>query len=288
MMTLRGRTGRNRAGFTLVELLVVIGIIALLIAILLPALLKARRSAQTVGCLSNLRQVGLAFMTYAGDNHGMWPAWYSISGGVNTRQGTYENATLEMMLAPYTGVKAVGIGSGGFEAGGRIWICPASSIFTYTSTIDSKPKYACADYPDWTEAQMGSINSYTGLGYHYGGTPSDWRPAFFTASPQPCPLAAVPVQWCSMRMPWGTLATNPVYNNYAIRSWHYPDGRPTAFADGHAAVLNNPYYKGDYDYLMSSLADKDLTTLLGQPTRIHDYADSTGNSKRNKFALSEY
>jgi prepilin-type processing-associated H-X9-DG protein/prepilin-type N-terminal cleavage/methylation domain-containing protein len=66
--------------FTLVELLVVIGIIAVLIALLLPTLSAARESAKTVQCLSNLRQLTTAAHTYAIEYHGFYPiAYYSAS-----------------------------------------------------------------------------------------------------------------------------------------------------------------------------------------------------------------
>src|SRR5258708_2639186 len=71
---------RKRNAFTLVELLVVIGIIGLLISILLPALSRAREAAAGVKCLSNLRTLGMAVSMYNGENKGHYPG-RGISGG---------------------------------------------------------------------------------------------------------------------------------------------------------------------------------------------------------------
>jgi prepilin-type N-terminal cleavage/methylation domain-containing protein/prepilin-type processing-associated H-X9-DG protein len=71
---------RHRHAFTLVELLVVIGIIALLVGILLPALAKARESANTIKCASNLRSIGQGFAIFLAENKQTYPAAYRYLG----------------------------------------------------------------------------------------------------------------------------------------------------------------------------------------------------------------
>ena len=73
---------RTRPAFTLVELLVVIGLIGLLIALLLPALSRARDAARTTACLSNARTVGQAMAIY----HGDWGVLYPERQGKSARR----------------------------------------------------------------------------------------------------------------------------------------------------------------------------------------------------------
>jgi prepilin-type N-terminal cleavage/methylation domain-containing protein/prepilin-type processing-associated H-X9-DG protein len=78
---------RQQSGFTLVELLVVIGIIAVLIAILLPALNRARQQAKAVQCQSNLRSIGQGLVIYTTMHKGMLP--FGFWGGNGTSSGTH-------------------------------------------------------------------------------------------------------------------------------------------------------------------------------------------------------
>jgi len=123
----------KRKAFTLVELLVVIGIIALLISILLPSLNKAREAANAVKCLSNARQFGYAFQLYVNAHKGTLPIHYRDSSGNHTLA-----VESSMWCVQFSKILSLNwadqvVLNGNDEYGGpgpnpaRIWICPSDS-----------------------------------------------------------------------------------------------------------------------------------------------------------------
>ncbi len=112
--------------FTLVELLVVIGIISVLIAILLPALNRARSQAKMVVCRSNMRQLAMGMLMYANDNHQFVPIWnwefpdpsYGPGTGLNfSGVMTDSNFVEQGLIWPYTGDRG-------------IYVCPEYPLIT--------------------------------------------------------------------------------------------------------------------------------------------------------------
>jgi len=107
-------------GFTLIEMLVVIAIIALLVSILTPAVNRALENARRVGCISNLRSLGQATLTYVVDNNQRIPFIKAASGPGSG----YANPPWYHLLAPYAGAEVRTAIS--LEAGtDKVFRCPA-------------------------------------------------------------------------------------------------------------------------------------------------------------------
>ncbi|WP_428940458.1 type II secretion system protein [Fontivita pretiosa] len=138
------------SAFTLVELLVVIGIIAVLISVLLPALSQARRQANTVKCMAALKEIGNGFQMYAIDNRGWWPSARDRKQASPNNWHSWTDLIAKYMTGTKNWQNYYDVAQ--VRRNSVIWGCPE-----WTKSQDFRANAAAAD----------AENVYTGYGMQY-------------------------------------------------------------------------------------------------------------------------
>ncbi len=220
----------HRVRFTLIELLVVIAIIAILAAMLLPGLQRSRESAKRIICLSNQKQIGVAFAQYAQDFDGYYPpGTNSYSWGWDSNWCYDEN----LQSLGYLGSFSV-ITPGAWITGSPVWQCPSmtvtdSGVGTLTPTNRTPRGYGC------NQVWFNYWYTYSGTGYKYPLRPPEGKIIIVIGDRN---LACIFGIMQGMDL-WYTTnpAPNPGYESQYQTSLRHQGITNYLFTDGHSAGL---------------------------------------------------